>query len=89
MFSVSFTNWVLITVFVFYPFWVAKQVFSLKNRKFFLETENKGKSNYQTYPKKKNKKQQQQEVKFVTHQSRKAERLKPISIKSLPCHNSK
>ena len=39
--------------------------------------------------KKINKKQQQQEVKLDTHQSRKAERLKPISIKSLPCHNSK
>ena len=50
MFSVSFTNWVLKTIFVFYPFWVAKQVFSLKNRKLFLKIENKGKKQLPNIP---------------------------------------
>ena len=50
MFSVSFTNWVLRTIFVFCPFWVAKQVFSLKNIKLFLETENKRKKQLPNIP---------------------------------------
>ena len=50
MFSISFTNWVLITFLFSVHFELPNKFFNLKSRKLFLKTENKKKNSYQTYP---------------------------------------